>query len=349
MTKVVKPKKEKVATVKKATNLVQRATGGSLAQQLRLLGLRVVTIQADGNCLFRAIAEQVHGPREGDHAVVRREVVEFMRANVEDFEPFVENDETFHSYTQRMSTAGTWGSHMEILAAARLFNVNFSIHQVGQPRWELMGAPQHAVFYHLAYEHGEHYNAIRRMSDPSDDAAVPFCITATGLDQHAPACSSEGGAEQAAVDRLLYCTACTDAAYVLQVLRDMEGDEDAAMEALIAAPEPEPSSSPRADVSSGDRGEDSGCVEEAGGTSTATEPPEEEVVEVEVVVQKAERKKSKAVDPTETPKPNGRCTCGSKKKFKACCGTGVKRKAGAPAAVRSDELLVSEAVAALRL
>jgi hypothetical protein len=38
---------------------------------------------------------------------------------------------------------------MEILAAARLFNVNFSIHQVGQPRWELMGAPQHAVFYHL--------------------------------------------------------------------------------------------------------------------------------------------------------------------------------------------------------
>jgi hypothetical protein len=52
MTKVVKPKKEKVATVKKATNLVQRATGGSLAQQLRLLGLRVVTIQADGNCLF---------------------------------------------------------------------------------------------------------------------------------------------------------------------------------------------------------------------------------------------------------------------------------------------------------
>jgi hypothetical protein len=139
---------------------------------------------------------------------------------------------------------------MEILAAARLFNVNFSIHQVGQPRWELMGAPQHAVFYHLwvpsacslpppsrrvrvrgkphadwawklcrAYEHGEHYNAIRRMSDPSDDAAVPFCITATGLDQHAPACSSEGGAEQAAVDRLLYCTACTDAAYVLQVAK----------------------------------------------------------------------------------------------------------------------------------
>lgn len=57
------------------------------------------------------------------------------------------------------------------------------------------------------------------MSDPSDDAAVPFCITATGLDQHAPACSSEGAAEQAAVDRLLYCTACTHAAYVLQVAK----------------------------------------------------------------------------------------------------------------------------------
>jgi hypothetical protein len=67
----------------------------------------------------RAIAEQVHGPREGDHAVVRREVVEFMRANVEDFEPFVENDETFHSYTQRMSTAGTWWVPLGVTFRAR--------------------------------------------------------------------------------------------------------------------------------------------------------------------------------------------------------------------------------------
>jgi hypothetical protein len=50
---------------------------------------------------------------------------------------------------QRMSTDGTWGSHMEIQAAAQLLRCNFTIHQVGQPRWELMGVPNHPVFYHL--------------------------------------------------------------------------------------------------------------------------------------------------------------------------------------------------------
>ena len=49
-----------------------------------------------------------------------------------------------------MSTDGTWGSHMEIQAAAQLLQVNFAIHQVGQPRWELMGQPNHPVFYHLS-------------------------------------------------------------------------------------------------------------------------------------------------------------------------------------------------------
>jgi hypothetical protein len=41
----------------------------------------------------------VHGP-QGDHAAIRTQVVQFLREHEEHFAPFVENDETFHSYTQ---------------------------------------------------------------------------------------------------------------------------------------------------------------------------------------------------------------------------------------------------------
>jgi hypothetical protein len=50
------------------------------------------------------MVEQVHGP-QGDHAAIRKQVVAYMRENEDDFAPFVENDETFHSYTQVGSTS----------------------------------------------------------------------------------------------------------------------------------------------------------------------------------------------------------------------------------------------------
>jgi hypothetical protein len=45
----------------------------------------------------------VHGP-QGDHAAIRTQVVQFLREHEEHFAPFVENDETFHSYTQVLYT-----------------------------------------------------------------------------------------------------------------------------------------------------------------------------------------------------------------------------------------------------
>lgn len=89
------------------------------------------------------------------------------------------------------------------------------------------------------------------------------------------------------MERLLYFTGCTDDAHALQVLRDMEGDEDAAMEALIAGEGAAPPSDP------------------------PPPPPEEPPTEPPPL------KQTVAV---AEPKPNSRCTCGSKKKFKSCCG-----------------------------
>lgn len=42
----------------------------------------------DGNCLFRALSDQLDG-NEGNHALYRQQVCDYMRKNRADFEPFV--------------------------------------------------------------------------------------------------------------------------------------------------------------------------------------------------------------------------------------------------------------------
>ena len=56
---------------------------------------------ADGNCLFRAIADQVSGD-DGNHESLRSQTVTHMKSNPDDFSPFVEDDESFEDYLTRM-------------------------------------------------------------------------------------------------------------------------------------------------------------------------------------------------------------------------------------------------------
>ena len=63
---------------------------------------------SDGNCLFRAVADQIAGD-EGDHISLRERTVAHMRANPDDFSPFVEDDETFDDYLERMGEVACAG------------------------------------------------------------------------------------------------------------------------------------------------------------------------------------------------------------------------------------------------
>ena len=61
-----------------------------LNNQLSMLGLTLRRIPGDGNCLFRALDDQLHG-NSTNHILHRKQVVEFMEQHREDFESFVEN------------------------------------------------------------------------------------------------------------------------------------------------------------------------------------------------------------------------------------------------------------------
>ena len=76
------------------------------AAETRLCRLRIETIDSDGNCLFRAIADQLFGDPE-QHEEVRRQIVDHMEENRAHFECFCEED--FDEYCARLRQDGEWG------------------------------------------------------------------------------------------------------------------------------------------------------------------------------------------------------------------------------------------------
>ena len=124
-------------------------------------------VAADGNCFFRALSDQRWGD-DSHHAALRRDVVEYMKKNREDFEPFIEDDEKWDSYVARMSEDGAWAGNVELQAASVVCFANLCVHQAGQPRWEITNYPLADRFFHVAYQDGDHYNSVRLAEDGRD-------------------------------------------------------------------------------------------------------------------------------------------------------------------------------------
>ena len=59
-------------------------------------------MNSDGNCLFRAIADQLEGD-SSLHQKYREEAVDHIRGNQDDYVAFIEDDETVDQYCDRMS------------------------------------------------------------------------------------------------------------------------------------------------------------------------------------------------------------------------------------------------------
>ena len=48
-------------------------------------------VNGDGNCLFRAISDQMTG-KESNHRKFRRDAVDYVKNNKDNFAPFIEDD-----------------------------------------------------------------------------------------------------------------------------------------------------------------------------------------------------------------------------------------------------------------
>jgi OTU domain-containing protein 3 len=145
-------------------------------EQLAPLGLTIKDVAGDGNCLFRSIADQLEGD-PNRYAEYRAAICNFIEQHREDYEPFIEDDQTFDKYLANMRRNTTWGGNIEIQAASLVYNINICIHQLEQPRWEISnfdGATVRTI--HLSYHQGDHYASVRRMDEMKVNGAAPKSI-----------------------------------------------------------------------------------------------------------------------------------------------------------------------------
>ncbi|XP_064028043.1 OTU domain-containing protein 3 isoform X2 [Pogoniulus pusillus] len=111
--------------------------GGGLARQLRALGLKLREVPGDGNCLFRALGDQLEG-HSRNHLRHRQETVDYMIKQREDFEPFVEDDVPFDKHVTNLAKPGTFAGNDAIVAFARNNQMNVVIHQLNAPLWQML-------------------------------------------------------------------------------------------------------------------------------------------------------------------------------------------------------------------
>ena len=95
-----------------------------LDTRLKLYNLREKVVRGDGNCQFRAIADQLFRDQER-HAECRVVVINQLRRRAEDYSPYVPED--YDAYVEAMRKDGCWGDHITLQAAADAYGVRMCV------------------------------------------------------------------------------------------------------------------------------------------------------------------------------------------------------------------------------
>ncbi|XP_051955553.1 putative bifunctional UDP-N-acetylglucosamine transferase and deubiquitinase ALG13 [Xyrauchen texanus] len=107
----------------------------NMDEYLASIGLYRKMMARDASCLFRAVSEQLYYS-QNYHQRIRKECVNFMRANRCNFEPFVEG--SFEKYLERLEDPKETAGQVEIKALSLLYRRCFVIYRYpGKPPTEI--------------------------------------------------------------------------------------------------------------------------------------------------------------------------------------------------------------------
>ncbi|TFK97576.1 hypothetical protein BDV98DRAFT_259638 [Pterulicium gracile] len=101
-----------------------------LNSQLLAMGLYAAPTVGDGNCLFRALSDQLYGS-DVFHVKLRKDVCDWIERHEERYEPFVEDERGLETHLGCMRQNATYGGHMELSAFAHLTKRNVKVIQPG--------------------------------------------------------------------------------------------------------------------------------------------------------------------------------------------------------------------------
>ncbi|GAA5870518.1 hypothetical protein JCM3774_003697 [Rhodotorula dairenensis] len=102
-----------------------------LSAQLREAGLYAANILGDGNCLFRALADQLYGS-PSMHLAIRHEICDYLAVNADRYRLFVDEDSVkggFDGHVREMRQPGTYGTNIELSAFVARYRRPVKVYQ----------------------------------------------------------------------------------------------------------------------------------------------------------------------------------------------------------------------------
>ncbi|KAI4334209.1 hypothetical protein L6164_018926 [Bauhinia variegata] len=125
----------------------------------RAKGYEVKRMMEDGNCLFRAVADQVYGDSEL-YDVVRQMCIDYMERERDHFSQFI--TEGFTSYCKRKRRNKVYGNNVEIQALCEMYNRPIHIYSYSTEPINIFHGSYNTDTppIRLSYHHGNHYNSL---------------------------------------------------------------------------------------------------------------------------------------------------------------------------------------------
>ena len=134
------------------------------------LNFQFIPIISDGNCLFRAISDQIYGDQDF-HSEIRQTAYLYLLDRKEDFEPFIEqNGQTFDHYKtflEKIQKDGTWGGDECLIALATCFQAKIIVHTLSEC-FEFKGCDENTKEFHLFFNNN-HYSSLRLQPEQDND------------------------------------------------------------------------------------------------------------------------------------------------------------------------------------
>lgn len=139
----------------------------NMDEYLASIGLYRKMMARDASCLFRAVSEQLYYS-QNYHPRIRKECVNYMRANRCNFEPFVEG--SFEKYLERLEDPKETAGHVEINALSLLYRRCFVIYRYpGKPPTEIADE-ENLPKIMLCCSNNGHYDIVYPKNYPVDAA-----------------------------------------------------------------------------------------------------------------------------------------------------------------------------------
>jgi len=203
--KTTSNKSEKRKKSKAAKNGFKELNGNDDAfrQQITSGSRTIHEMEADGNCLFRSLSDQIHYDHGERHEIVRSEICDYLEKNEDFFKGFVvldddddntaDSDEvdvsSFEDYVKCMREDGEWGGNPELVCAARLYRHNITVFTAQQAFSIDCGSEKtKGPDLMLSYHDNDHYNSVHNIQPDSENdlEASSRCNGDMPVDQSKP-------------------------------------------------------------------------------------------------------------------------------------------------------------------